>query len=151
MKIYKYLTGQIFFFALLFTAVTGLLWYSSASQEASADFAPKDIHSSDELIANRQLVELNADSLESLIHPAHFFTYAREKNKFVFRVKDGNDKGFRQFFFDGQSEADFKKIKNHGLNFMKDSESFEARIEYHNKVPYVILPVEIIQSILINR
>ncbi len=148
MKPDKYLIKQA---ALLLVILGGAgygVWSSSQTKGVAKAF-PKIEIPENGLLPDRQLVTLNADSLETLfiLKAGQFFTYERRRSM-VFESVPGREKEFRQFFLN--DKTDLSLLENKAFKITSDPLRIEVEIHRKEKGAFVTLPAEIVQSILIN-
>lgn len=103
---------------------------------------------------NREIVWVKSDSLMKYLdvlnnnHPETFEVEA-SGSKITFRALD--EKPFNTLFLDGEYVSQFDKNENFGLKKIDNGYGFSLKVEEKNNVPFVKMPAEIMQSILINK
>lgn len=150
MKIERFKLIQLLFFTIVICGLSILIYMSSATYDSKKTFENTTIEKQN-LDTDRQLVTVNVDSLETLFikDVDKLFTYNRNSNKLKFETITGKEKEFQMYFFNGNTSI--KKYSNSGVNFNENPFGFEVGIIQNNKVPYALVPAEIVQNILTNK
>ena len=143
----------IFLMIGILLAVTVVLLWLGRNNTTPA-FVTKTLRR-DTLDAERQVLEVQADSLLNLVerlnqqHPV-VFSFDLSDDELMIHCQDGHERAFNRLFLNENNLGAYKKIHQTQMDIDIKAYRFDLPVKHYQKQRFVKIPAEILQSILLS-
>ena len=137
---------------LMLVVTVALLWMGRTT--TAPPFETKNLRR-DTLDTERQIIDVQADSLLGLIKRLHqrhsaVFSYSPDKTELMIRCEKGQESAFNRLFLNDATLSSYAKVQQTQMEIDLKANKFTLPLITQRKQRYATIPAEILQSMLLS-